>query len=54
MFSPEWLSAFEPRNLNAYSAEPLLVYPTQYIGDPGYISDTEDAPPVTDNSHDEL
>lgn len=23
------------------SAEPLLIYPTHYVGDPGYISDTE-------------
>ena len=24
------------------SAEPLLAYPTHYVGDDGYISDTED------------
>jgi len=27
--------------VQAYSAAPLLVYPTQYTGEPGYISDTE-------------
>jgi collagen beta-1,O-galactosyltransferase len=48
--NPEWMEAFSPRNLNAYSAQPLLVHPTHYIGDPGYISDTENTPVV----HDEL
>uniref|UniRef100_A0A671XQU0 procollagen galactosyltransferase n=1 Tax=Sparus aurata TaxID=8175 RepID=A0A671XQU0_SPAAU len=32
---------FETRDLKAFSAEPLLVYPTHYTGDNGYISDTE-------------
>lgn len=32
---------FERRDLHAFSAEPLLVYPTHYTGDKGYISDTE-------------
>ncbi|KAG8006635.1 Procollagen galactosyltransferase 1, partial [Nibea albiflora] len=32
---------FETRDLQAFSAEPLLVYPTHYTGDQGYISDTE-------------
>ncbi len=27
--------------MQAYSASPLLVYPTQYTGEPGYFSDTE-------------
>ncbi|XP_016113223.1 procollagen galactosyltransferase 1-like [Sinocyclocheilus grahami] len=31
----------ERRDLRAFSAEPLLVYPTHYTGDAGYISDTE-------------
>lgn len=35
------MEQFETRNLNAFSAEPLLVYPTHYTGDQGYISDTE-------------
>ena len=35
------MSKFEPRDLVALSAEPLLVYPTHYVGDEGYISDTE-------------
>lgn len=38
-----WLSAFGPRDLVAISAEPLLVEPTQYTGEPNYISDTEDS-----------
>lgn len=35
------MDQFETRDLKAFSAEPLLVYPTHYTGDNGYISDTE-------------
>lgn len=35
------MEPFKKRDLRAFSAEPLLVYPTHYTGDPGYISDTE-------------
>ncbi|KAG9262809.1 procollagen galactosyltransferase 1-like [Astyanax mexicanus] len=37
----DYMTPFEPRDLRAFSAEPLLVFPTHYTGDPGYISDTE-------------
>ncbi|CAF95848.1 unnamed protein product, partial [Tetraodon nigroviridis] len=37
----EYMSHFEPRDLRAFSVEPLLIYPTHYTGEPGYISDTE-------------
>lgn len=37
----EWSSHFYPRNLVAMTAEPLLLYPTHYVGDVGYFSDTE-------------
>ncbi|XP_062865467.1 procollagen galactosyltransferase 1-like [Trichomycterus rosablanca] len=37
----EYTSQYEPRDLQAFSAEPLLVYPSHYTGDPGYVSDTE-------------
>ncbi|XP_070837111.1 procollagen galactosyltransferase 1 [Chaetodon trifascialis] len=37
----DYMEQFETRNLKAFSAEPLLVYPTHYTGDQGYISDTE-------------
>ncbi|XP_076004252.1 procollagen galactosyltransferase 1 [Genypterus blacodes] len=37
----DYMSHFERRDLHAFSAEPLLVYPTHYTGDQGYISDTE-------------
>uniref|UniRef100_A0A665VYP3 procollagen galactosyltransferase n=1 Tax=Echeneis naucrates TaxID=173247 RepID=A0A665VYP3_ECHNA len=37
----DYMEQFESRDLKAFSAEPLLVYPTHYTGDPGYISDTE-------------
>lgn len=39
--SSDYKEQFENRDLKAFSAEPLLVYPTHYTGDPGYISDTE-------------
>ncbi|KAL6103085.1 colgalt1 [Pungitius sinensis] len=38
---PAYMEHFETRDLKAFSAEPLLVYPTHYTGDQGYISDTE-------------
>ncbi|XP_074835633.1 procollagen galactosyltransferase 1 isoform X2 [Carettochelys insculpta] len=37
----EYKEHFANRNLLAFSVEPLLVYPTHYTGDNGYISDTE-------------
>ncbi|KAG8574408.1 hypothetical protein GDO81_009168 [Engystomops pustulosus] len=37
----DYSSAFSPRNLRAFSVEPLLIYPTHYTGDEGYVSDTE-------------
>ncbi|KAG7277401.1 LOW QUALITY PROTEIN: hypothetical protein CRUP_033356 [Coryphaenoides rupestris] len=30
-----------PKDLRAFSAEPLLLFPTHYTGQPGYVSDTE-------------
>jgi len=36
-----WKSHYNNRNLNALSVEPLLVHPTHYTGEKGYISDTE-------------
>uniref|UniRef100_A0A673CCP4 Procollagen galactosyltransferase 2-like n=1 Tax=Sphaeramia orbicularis TaxID=375764 RepID=A0A673CCP4_9TELE len=37
----DYMRHFEPRDLKAFSVEPLLIYPTHYTGEPGYISDTE-------------
>ncbi|XP_069783798.1 procollagen galactosyltransferase 1-like [Narcine bancroftii] len=37
----KYMDHFEKRNLKAFSVEPLLVYPTHYTGDTGYVSDTE-------------
>ncbi|XP_048338482.1 procollagen galactosyltransferase 2 isoform X1 [Sphaerodactylus townsendi] len=37
----KYMEYYEPRNLKAFSAEPLLIYPTHYTGQPGYLSDTE-------------
>ncbi|XP_012279221.1 glycosyltransferase 25 family member [Orussus abietinus] len=39
----EWKEYFPNRDLVAFSASPLLVYPTHYTGESGYISDTEDS-----------
>lgn len=38
-----WKEAYYPRDLVALSAEPLLIYPTHYLGEANYISDTEDS-----------
>ncbi|KAM9845421.1 procollagen galactosyltransferase 2-like [Aulostomus maculatus] len=37
----EYLQHFEPRDLQAFSVQPLLLFPTHYTGEPGYFSDTE-------------
>jgi len=39
---------FSNRDLIAWSAAPLLLYPTHYTGDEGYISDTEQSTIVDD------
>ncbi|CAD5113527.1 DgyrCDS2689 [Dimorphilus gyrociliatus] len=44
----EWKSHFEPRDLVALSAEPLLLEPTHYTGEMGYITDTENSRVVDD------
>lgn len=41
LLSTQYMSQFQPRDLKAFSVEPLLIYPTHYTGEPGYISDTE-------------
>ncbi|KAK2512032.1 hypothetical protein Q9966_016504, partial [Columba livia] len=38
---PEYRRQFPRRDLAAFSVEPLLVFPTHYTGDAGYVSDTE-------------
>eukprot|EP00062_Callorhinchus_milii_P026499 gi/632988676/ref/XP_007883240.1/ PREDICTED: procollagen galactosyltransferase 1 [Callorhinchus milii] len=37
----KYMKHFETRDLKAFSVEPLLIFPTHYTGDPGYVSDTE-------------
>ncbi len=39
-----WKDYFPNRNLIAFSATPLIVYPLFYTGDPGHVSDTENSP----------
>lgn len=41
LFRVKYMEYYETRDLKAFSAEPLLVYPTHYTGQPGYLSDTE-------------
>ncbi|KAK2184231.1 hypothetical protein NP493_276g03003 [Ridgeia piscesae] len=36
-------AAFRPRDVIGMSAEPLLVYPTHYTGEAGYITDTDES-----------
>ncbi|CAB3403472.1 unnamed protein product [Caenorhabditis bovis] len=38
-----WSSSYEPRNLEAFTLYPLVVYPQRYTNEPGYVSDTEDS-----------
>lgn len=38
-----WKKHFPKRDLVAYSVAPLLLYPTHYTGETGYISDTENS-----------
>lgn len=44
-----WKEQFNPRDLTSFSAYPLLVEPTHYTGEPGYITDTEDSPVVDES-----
>uniref|UniRef100_A0A8B9IUQ4 Uncharacterized protein n=1 Tax=Amazona collaria TaxID=241587 RepID=A0A8B9IUQ4_9PSIT len=41
LFRAKYMEYYESRDLKAFPAEPLLVYPTRYTGQPGYLSDTE-------------
>lgn len=42
-------SHFPQRNLVAFSVAPLLLYPTHYTGEKGYVSDTEDSVIMPEN-----
>jgi len=44
----DWKVQFFPRDLVALSAQPVLVEPTHYTGQPGYFTDTEDSPSIDD------
>ena len=44
-----WKLQFFPRDLVALSAQPVLVEPTHYTGQPGYVTDTEDSPSIDDD-----
>ena len=38
----EWKSHYVNRDLVAFAVHPQFVHPTHYVGDEGYLSDTED------------
>lgn len=52
----DWKQWFPKRDLVALSAAPLLLYPTHYTGDEGYVSDTEDSVLIADDNeiHEDL
>ena len=52
-FQQSWADQYESRTLNAYSAAPLIVYPTHYTGDEGYISDTEESDIIFEDQSEE-
>lgn len=52
-FREKWKANFPVRDLNVFSAEPLLIYPARYLFEEGYVSDTEDSPQVNLSSHHE-
>ena len=37
----DWSEKFQPRDLKAFSVEPLLLEPTHFVGDKEYFTDTE-------------
>ncbi|XP_046391061.1 glycosyltransferase 25 family member-like [Ischnura elegans] len=52
-----WKAHFSPRDLRVMSAAPLLLFPTHYTGEQGYVSDTEDSitvPSVSPHQRDDL
>lgn len=46
-----WKAAFPNRNLIAWSAAPLILFPTHYTGETGYFSDTEESDLVVLNGN---
>lgn len=52
IFSDEWKSHFWPRDVIALSANPLFVEPLKYIGEAGYVSDTEDSSVIAESKQD--
>jgi collagen beta-1,O-galactosyltransferase len=42
----DWAKHYPNQTLEVYSANPLLLYPTYYVGDAGWYSDTEPPPEV--------
>ena len=39
-YRKDWAAHFQNKNLEVYSVAPLLAYPTHYVGDEGWFSDT--------------
>lgn len=42
----DWAAHFPTQKFEQYSAYPLLVQPTHFVGDVGWFSDTEPATPI--------
>lgn len=43
-FNETWKKAFESyEKITAWSAAPLILFPTHYTGEDGYVSDTEES-----------
>ena len=49
-----WKSHYAKRDLVAYAVHPQFVFPTHYVGDQGYFSDTEDKATPPKPTKDEL
>nr|XP_012148279.1 PREDICTED: glycosyltransferase 25 family member isoform X2 [Megachile rotundata] len=47
----DWKAHYPNRNLIIFSANPLLIYPTHYTGEQGYVSDTEDSTIVSNSQN---
>lgn len=47
----DWKIYYPKRNLIILSANPLLIYPTHYTGEQGYVSDTENSTIIFDHQN---
>lgn len=50
----DWKEHYQDRNLVTLSAEPLIIFPTHYTGESGYISDTENSVLISTDASDKV